>query len=46
MKKFLFSLVCYGFSSNEIKIYPPRHYKGNQHIYQQVACKAFGLCRW
>lgn len=46
MKKFLFSLVCYGFSSDEIKVYPPRHYKGNQHIYQQVACKAFGLCRW
>ncbi|EAI8782052.1 hypothetical protein OUP81_001907 [Campylobacter upsaliensis] len=60
MKKFLFSLVCYGFSSDEIKdrnayylgckAYPPGHYKacqtGNQHIYQQAACKAFGLCHW
>lgn len=60
MKKFLLSLVCYGFSSDEIedrnayylgcKAYPPGHYKacqtGHQHIYQQAACKAFGLCRW
>lgn len=32
------------------KAYPPGHYKacqtGNQHIYRQAACKAFGLCRW
>ncbi|MCR2121836.1 hypothetical protein CUPS3785_01995 [Campylobacter upsaliensis] len=32
------------------KAYPLGHYKacqtGNQHIYQQAACKAFGLCRW
>ncbi|EDP6921335.1 hypothetical protein GZ520_001738 [Campylobacter upsaliensis] len=50
MKKILFSLVCSSFSSNEIKAYPPGHYKscqtGNQHIYQQAACKALGLCRW
>lgn len=60
MKKFLLSLVCYGFSSDEIedrnayylgcKAYPPGHYKayqtGNQHTYQQAACKAFGLCHW
>lgn len=32
------------------KAYPLGHYKayqiGSQHIYQQVACKALGLCRW
>lgn len=32
------------------KAYPPGHYKayqtGNQHTYQQAACKAFGLCHW
>ncbi|MCR2066415.1 hypothetical protein [Campylobacter helveticus] len=30
--------------------YPPGHYKAcqtpNQHIYQQAACQAFGLCHW
>ncbi|WP_143211870.1 hypothetical protein [Campylobacter hyointestinalis] len=32
------------------KAYPSWHYKScqtpKQHIYQQVACKGFGICNW